>query len=173
MGLYALNDGMAGFVRADIRKIYPWPDLTFATVGGSIPLLKIVVTAPPSPSLVASVIAALVASPADVAIVGSLSDRPVSLGTSAPVPISALGGLTFPDRFPSPTLVNIAYDCEAGAGCNGRGRYASGAAAGSMIDAPTDVVLFHELVHAYHFLTNGFSGDPRVTALRRKVGLPE
>jgi hypothetical protein len=164
MALYVLNDGMVGFVQADLRKIYPWSDLTFAAIPGATPLLRVVVTSPPAPSLIASVIAALVSSPADVAVVGGLSTRPVKIGANPAEPLSAMGGVTYPDRYPSTSQVNILYDCEAGAGCSGRGRFASGTAPGSTVDAPTDVVLLHELVHAYHFLTNGFSGDPRVTA---------
>lgn len=163
MALFLLNDGQAGIVQADLRKIYPWPDLTFSAVAGSIPLLNVMVTSPPTPSPVALLIGTLTSSAATVAVTGSLSDRPIKIGASAPVPLSAMGGVTYPDRYPSPNVINVLYDNEAGAGCKGRGRFAEGTTAGSKVDAPTDVVLFHELVHVFHFLTNGFSGDPAVT----------
>jgi len=164
MALWIVNDALASQVQKDLRAIYPFPGMTIAAKTGSFSVLEVLVANPPTPSTIATLIAAVVAAPTTVTVQGSMSSRVIGTSGGTPVPISSVGGLTVPDTYPGPSLINILYDCEGGKGCSGRGRFAEGTTPGSTVDAPTDVVMFHELVHAFHFITNGFSGPPQTTA---------
>jgi hypothetical protein len=65
------------------------------------------------------------------------------------------------------TLIAIYYD---GTNCNAKGYSVLGADAGTNIDLPSDVLLFHELVHAWRLASGTESVDPELQVVTAGTG---
>lgn len=165
MSLWIHPAGLPDQVKQDLRKILPDPGMTFSLrVGLSSSIWEVQVSRSTN-SAAGQVLATLILSTVPVTIAGAPSNLPIPSKAAPTRTLSEVGGLTIAKEYPATNPINVAYDCENGAGCSGRGRWTEGSTPGSQVDAPTDVVLLHELVHAFHLLTSGFSGGPATAEL--------
>lgn len=157
MSLYIKNEGLVAQVQQDLRTILPDPGMTFNLEHGFFTsIYKVDINRTPN-SIAGQIITALITSPIPVTIEGQNSDFPIPTKMEPTRILSNVGGSALINQYPATSAINIRYDCQGGAGCSGRGYYALGSM-GEQIDSPTDVILFHELIHAFHAIVGGFSG---------------
>jgi hypothetical protein len=157
-----VNENVSRLIDA-LRTISPDPGLTFdlaqttlpdpgGGVGTTIVGSGRVSLTPTTSSIGTGLLAALVSAKCYIGIRGEGSAWPVAVpGSGAPTPLSDHGGITWPDKYPGPSLIEIVVDVT---GCNGRGYFVQDAK-GAKIPLELHVALFHELVHAYHLAVSG------------------
>ncbi len=158
MTIWILQNGNDFQVKADLRRICPDPGLTFSTIPGTYTAIKVNYAQSIS-SIGANLIGTLSKTPVGIGIRGLNSSFPIPEVGAPNQVLNERAGYTLFDKYPGTTFVDIVYDVENGSGCNGRGYWTEGTAdsASAPIDFPTDVCLFHELTHAKHLITLGFS----------------
>jgi hypothetical protein len=156
MALYVLLNGREAQVMQDLRLICANdPGLTINLgpgPGGTLPSGLVSYT--PTLSSVGSVLVDFIANQtlAWVLLRGEVANFGIFPSGAAQV-LKDTAGVTVPDSAPAST-VEIIYDVT---NCNGRG-YVVLDANGNFIPYSQHVSLFHELAHAYRFITNTF--DP-------------
>jgi hypothetical protein len=145
-------------VRNDLLRICPDPGLTFSVIPSFTIDARQVVYSQSISSVGCNLVAQLAGSSADVLIVAKTGALAIPTATDTNLVLSQRAGFTVFDSLPSAS-VNIGYDGQGGAGCNGRGYWVEGTTNGTSaeIDYPTDVILFHELVNARNLIGNSFS----------------
>jgi hypothetical protein len=145
-------------LRNDLLKICPDPGLTFSLIPSMTIDARQVVYSPTISSVGCNLVAQLANSGAYTLIAARNGAVAIPTATETTLVLSQRAGFTVYDSYPAAT-VNIEYDGQGGAGCNGRGYWVDGSTSGAsaQVDYPTDVILFHELTNAKNLILNSFS----------------
>jgi hypothetical protein len=145
-------------LRNDLLKICPDPGLTFSLIPSMTIDARQVAYSQTLSSVGCNLVAQLANSGAYTLIAARNGAVAIPTATDTTLVLSQRAGFTVYDSFPAAT-VNIEYDGQGGAGCNGRGYWVDGSTSGAsaQIDYPTDVILFHELTNAKNLILNSFS----------------
>jgi hypothetical protein len=173
--LFILQNNYVPFVLNDLQKICPDPALSVAVGTDPSGVWRDGrVTYSPSSSSTAGceLVAVLANVPQFVGVRGQSKDFYIS--PSAAGKLESMFGATVYDRYPGAATVEVVYDTTS---CNGLG-YLVHDSAGSNINYPSEVSLFHELAHARRVIegrldgTVDYGGIDDENLFRTQRGLP-
>jgi hypothetical protein len=173
MKMYIFQNAYYNYVVQDLRKLCPDPGLKVNSFTGEVTY------APTMSSPGSQLLTPLATSPVGIGIQGQPGSFPIPEPAAPLQKLSDRAGYTLYDTYPGTTTIDIVYDVENGQGCSGRGYIVEGD--NQYVDFPTHVSLLHELVHAKHLVTMGFSAGiasaendaiREENAYRQFVGLP-
>jgi hypothetical protein len=149
MRMYIFPNAFYSYVVNDLRKLCPDPGLKINSTTGEVTYTP--TTSSPSSQLLGPI----ASSPVGIGIQGQTGSFPIPEPNAPLQKLSDRAGYTLFDTYPGTTTIDIVYDVENGQGCSGRGYMVEGQ--NQYVDYPTHVSLLHELVHAKHLVTMGFS----------------